>query len=218
MAEVRLSDAERKAQAMKKSMQKALKNLSDTCSSEFVAMKDQFQSELDGFYDLFEAYVDTQNQQVQWEKVVLPGEDLIVPYTRLDDFDERESKDILSKVVVLKLNGGLGTTMGCLGPKSAIEVRGDRTFLDLAVQQIEHLNSSYGSNVELTLMNSFNTHEDTLKIVQKYETHPITVNLFNQSRYPRFYKESRLPCPKKFNDDKVSYPPSCHFCNLLLVL
>jgi UTP--glucose-1-phosphate uridylyltransferase len=210
MADAHLSDAERKAQAMKKSMQKALKNLADTCSSEFAAMKDQFQGELDGFYDLVEAYVDTQNQQVQWEKVVLPGEDLVVPYSNLEEFDERESRDVLSKVVVLKLNGGLGTTMGCLGPKSAIEVRGDRTFLDLAVQQIEHLNGQYGSNVELTLMNSFNTHEDTLKIVHKYETHPITVNLFNQSRYPRFYKESRLPCPKKFNDDKSKWYPPGH--------
>jgi len=27
--------------------------------------------------------------------------------------------------------------MGCVGPKSAIEVRGDDTFLDLTVRQIE---------------------------------------------------------------------------------
>jgi UDP-N-acetylglucosamine pyrophosphorylase len=38
---------------------------------------------------------------------------------------------------VLKLNGGLGTTMGCIGPKSVIEVREGMTFLDLSVRQIE---------------------------------------------------------------------------------
>jgi UDP-N-acetylglucosamine pyrophosphorylase len=38
---------------------------------------------------------------------------------------------------VLKLNGGLGTTMGCVGPKSIIEVRDGMTFLDLSVRQIE---------------------------------------------------------------------------------
>jgi UTP--glucose-1-phosphate uridylyltransferase len=40
-------------------------------------------------------------------------------------------------LAVLKLNGGLGTTMGCVGPKSAIEVRDGMTFLDLSVRQIE---------------------------------------------------------------------------------
>ena len=45
--------------------------------------------------------------------------------------------DLLNKLVVLKLNGGLGTSMGCVGPKSLISVRNDATFLDLTVQQIE---------------------------------------------------------------------------------
>ena len=44
---------------------------------------------------------------------------------------------MLSKLVVLKLNGGLGTSMGCKGPKSVITVRGEYTFLDMQVQQIE---------------------------------------------------------------------------------
>ena len=30
-----------------------------------------------------------------------------------------EIKNLLDKLVVLKLNGGLGTTMGCTGPKYA---------------------------------------------------------------------------------------------------
>ena len=44
-------------------------------------------------------------------------------------------KSMLSKVAVLKLNGGLGTSMGCVGPKSAIVVRDDMTFLDMCVHQ-----------------------------------------------------------------------------------
>ena len=47
---------------------------------------------------------------------------------------------LLDKLVVLKLNGGLGTSMGCVGPKSLISVRNDATFLDLTVQQIEVCN------------------------------------------------------------------------------
>ena len=57
------------------------------------------------------------------------------------DLPKQESKDtigdMLNKLVVLKLNGGLGTSMGCKGPKSVISVRNQLTFLDLTVQQIE---------------------------------------------------------------------------------
>jgi UTP--glucose-1-phosphate uridylyltransferase len=46
-------------------------------------------------------------------------------------------KQNLSKLVVIKLNGGLGTSMGCQGPKSTITVRDDLTFLDLTIRQLE---------------------------------------------------------------------------------
>lgn len=46
---------------------------------------------------------------------------------------------LLSKLVVVKLNGGLGTSMGCKGPKSVIPVRHELTFLDLTMQQIQVL-------------------------------------------------------------------------------
>ena len=58
-------------------------------------------------------------------------------------------KKMLDKLVVVKLNGGLGTSMGCRGPKSVIAVRNDLTFLDLTVQQIENLNRTYDSDVPL---------------------------------------------------------------------
>jgi len=75
---------------------------------------------------------------------------------------------MLDKLVVIKLNGGLGTSMGCHGPKSVIPVRSDLTFLDLTVQQIEHLNKTYDANVPLVLMNSFNTDEDTENEVKAF--------------------------------------------------
>ena len=165
---------------------------------------------MDGFNDLFKAYTEARDTEVVWDKVKLPDAEMIKVYDDLTPVDDSSAKDILSKLAVLKLNGGLGTGMGCTGPKSAIEVREDQTFLDLAVQQIENLNKRYGANVELSLMNSFNTHEDTLKIIHKYESHQVTVNLFNQSRFPRFYKESKSPCPKSFNDDKSKWYPPGH--------
>uniref|UniRef100_A0A4W5LH54 UTP--glucose-1-phosphate uridylyltransferase n=1 Tax=Hucho hucho TaxID=62062 RepID=A0A4W5LH54_9TELE len=90
--------------------------------------------------------------------------------------------DSLNRLVVVKLNGGLGTSMGCKGPKSLISVRNENTFLDLTVQQIEHLNKKYNTDVPLVLMNSFNTDEDTKKILQKYTHHRVKIHTFNQSR------------------------------------
>ena len=60
-----------------------------------------------------------------------------MPYASLDSASSTNEAAMLSKLAVLKLNGGLGTTMGCVGPKSAIEVRDGLTFLDLTVRQIE---------------------------------------------------------------------------------
>ena len=60
-----------------------------------------------------------------------------MPYAKLAACPKDKEKSYLNKLAVLKLNGGLGTTMGCVGPKSAIEVREGLTFLDLTVKQIE---------------------------------------------------------------------------------
>lgn len=69
-----------------------------------------------------------------WDKVKEPSPEQIITYKKLPKCDNPE---YLNKLAVLKLNGGLGTTMGCIGPKSAIEVRDGMTFLDLSVRQIE---------------------------------------------------------------------------------
>ena len=61
----------------------------------------------------------------------------VIPYDEVPCVDQSKAKELLSKLVVVKLNGGLGTSMGCVGPKSLIQVRNDSTFLDLTVQQIE---------------------------------------------------------------------------------
>lgn len=115
---------------------------------------------------------------------------------------------LLGKLAVLKLNGGLGTSMGCVGPKSVIEVREGMSFLDLSVRQIEYLNRTYGINVPFVLMNSFNTDDDTQNIIKKYEGHNVDIMTFNQSRYPRVLKDSLLPVSKDF-DSPISdwYPP-----------
>ena len=76
---------------------------------------------------------------------------------------------LLGQVVVIKLNGGLGTSMGLQAAKSLLSVRDGATFLDIMVRQIQHLRATSGEKVRLLLMNSFNTSDDTLAHLQRYQ-------------------------------------------------
>jgi len=100
---------------------------------------------------------------------------------------------LAEKLIVIKLNGGLGTSMGCKGPKSCIQVREHQTFLDLTVLQIRSMNQINGVTVPLVLMNSFNTHQDTLNLVRKYQDVDVKIESFNQSQFPRISADSLLP-------------------------
>ncbi|QCE01129.1 UTP--glucose-1-phosphate uridylyltransferase [Vigna unguiculata] len=170
------------------------------------------ENEKSGFINLVSRYLSGEAQHVEWSKIQTPTDEVVVPYDTLAPTpeDASEVKNLLDKLVVLKLNGGLGTTMGCTGPKSVIEVRDGLTFLDLIVIQIENLNSKYGSNVPLVLMNSFNTHEDTQKIIEKYQNSKIEIHTFNQSQYPRLVVEDFLPLPSKGRTDKDGWYPPGH--------
>src|SRR5688572_8426825 len=88
----------------------------------------------------------------------LPGMDA------LPDADESN----LARVVVLKLNGGLGTSMGMTKAKSLVEVKDGHTFLDVIARQVLHLRERHGAEVPLLLMNSFATRDDTLAALERY--------------------------------------------------
>ena len=119
---------------------------------------------------------------------------------------------MLNKLVVIKLNGGLGTSMGCKGPKSSIVVRDDLTFLDITVQQIEHLNRTFDTNIPLILMNSFNTDQETKKMIKKYSGLGVPILTFNQSKYPRISKDTLLPIAKDSQDKEGYVPITLYFC------
>ncbi|KAK6842203.1 hypothetical protein PG987_003063 [Apiospora arundinis] len=134
--------------------------------------KKLFETEMDNFFSLFRRYL---NEKSKGNAVY------VVDY---EDLANSESVNFLNKLAVLKLNGGLGTSMGCVGPKSVIEVRDGMSFLDLSVRQVEYLNRTYDTNVPFILMNSFNTNDDTAAIIKKYEGHNVDIMTFNQSRTP----------------------------------
>ncbi|KAI9352552.1 UTP--glucose-1-phosphate uridylyltransferase family [Zopfochytrium polystomum] len=165
---------------------------------------------MDSFYALFTRYLTerAKGQKLNWAKIKSPKPEQIIPYAKLPALSPDQNRENLRKLAVLKLNGGLGTTMGCVGPKSAIEVRDGMSFLDLTVRQIEYLNDTNAVNVPLILMNSFNTDTETSRIIQKYSSHSVQLMTFNQSRYPRVEKESLLPLAKAYDAPTgMWYPP-----------
>lgn len=170
------------------------------------------ENEKSGFISLVSRYLSGEAEQIEWSKIQTPTDEVVVPYDTLSPPPEdlEATKKLLDKLAVLKLNGGLGTTMGCTGPKSVIEVRNGFTFLDLIVIQIESLNKKYGCNVPLLLMNSFNTHDDTQKIVEKYANSNIEIHTFNQSQYPRLVMEDFQPLPSKGHAGKDGWYPPGH--------
>ena len=77
--------------------------------------------------------------------------------------DEPGAREALKRTVVIKLNGGLGTSMGMSAPKSLLEVKDSQSFLDIVVRQILDLRRRTGARLPLVLMNSFATRDASLE-------------------------------------------------------
>jgi UTP--glucose-1-phosphate uridylyltransferase len=86
------------------------------------------------------------------------------------DADPPQARDALDKTVVVKLNGGLGTSMGMDRAKSLLPVRPTgETFLDVIAKQVLALREEYAVRLPLLFMNSFRTRDDTLVALEKHD-------------------------------------------------
>lgn len=122
-------------------MEHELQRLLQTATAESKPFLD---NEMKRFASLFGRFLQEAGPSVDWSKIQKLPEEAVKNYaTLMAPPSDDKIRDMLDKLVVIKLNGGLGTSMGCHGPKSVIPVRSDLTFLDLTVQQIEvRLNSN----------------------------------------------------------------------------
>ena len=75
----------------------------------------------------------------------------------------------VSQLAVIKLNGGLGTSMGLERVKSLIEVKPGLSFLDCIARQVLHLRGGKDEPA-FYLMDSFSTRDDTLAALARYDT------------------------------------------------
>jgi UTP--glucose-1-phosphate uridylyltransferase len=153
------------------------------------------------FYELLEA----------GETGMIPESD-VDPLTHVPrkadlDLPDDVGRDALVVTAIIKLNGGLGTSMGMSKAKSLLTVRGHETFLDVIVGQVRHARKTFGARLPLVFMNSFRTEDDTLAALAVHDDVAVEgVPLsFVQSREPKLRADDLTP---------VSWPadPSLEWC------
>jgi UTP--glucose-1-phosphate uridylyltransferase len=136
------------------------------------------------------------------------------PLSDLPDADDLaapqpdELPDLLNGTVILKLNGGLGTSMGLAGPKSLLPVKDGLTFLDLIARQVLHLRAHTGARLPLVLMNSFATQQPSLKALAAYPDLPQDVPLdILQNKVPKLRADDHHPVSHPEAPDMEWAPP-----------
>ena len=130
------------------------------------------------------------------ESGLLPESEL-EPVASIPDFDALpEAGDApLDRALILKLNGGLGTSMGLTGPKSLLEVKPGRTFLDVVRLQAAQ------AGVPLVLMNSFATRSASMAALGD------AAEDFVQSKVPKLRADDLAPVEWPDDPDKEWAPP-----------
>jgi UTP--glucose-1-phosphate uridylyltransferase len=143
----------------------------------------------------------------------LIGEADIEPVDALPDAEDLDAdgEDVLDQAVVLRLNGGLGTSMGLDGPKSLLEVREGLTFLDVVARQVLALRERTGARLPLVLMNSFSTREPSLERLARYPDLPVEgLELdFLQNKEPKLVEDTLEPVSWEA-DPSLEWAPPGH--------
>lgn len=122
-------------------------------------------------------------------------------------FSDDERRAAAAVTAVVKLNGGLGTSMGLDRAKTLLDVRPDLTFLDVIAGQVLALRRELGVPLPLLFMNSFRTRDDTLAALERYPDLPVDglpID-FLQNREPKLRADDLTP---------VDWPadPSLEWC------
>ncbi len=135
--------------------------------------------------------------------------DALPVFSELEPFSGLGRKHV-NQVAMIKLNGGLGTSMGMQGPKSMLPVKQDMNFLDIILRQSEVLATNHGHTVPVCFMDSKNTSQATLEYLMR--NHKITQDLplnFLQHRVPKVDCETLLPA-EHVSDPELEWAPPGH--------
>src|SRR5215211_452212 len=159
-----------------------------------------------------DTFADYYRRLAAGEQGMLP-EDELEPVEDLPDAEElpdESSTELLDKAVVVKLNGGLGTSMGMTGPKSLLEVKDGLSFLDITVRQVLEERRRSGARLPLVLMHSFYTREASLEALERYAELRADVPLdFVQGKVPKLRVDDLRPV--EWQDDReLEWAPPGH--------
>jgi UTP--glucose-1-phosphate uridylyltransferase len=145
------------------------------------------------------------------------GESGMVPESSIEPLDSPALADAevpddvgrqaLSRTVVVKLNGGLGTSMGLDRAKTLLPVRDGSTFLDVIARQVLAARRRHDVRLPLVFMDSFRTREETLAALAAYRDlpDPALPLDFLQNKEPKLRADDLTP---------VSWPadPTLEWC------
>ncbi len=162
--------------------------------------------EAEYFLSLYKKFQQGPAKVAEWESIQSPHASEMLSWDNLPSPDSAQLENYLSRLVVCKLNGGLGTSMGCSGPKSLIVVKEGKTFLDLMVDQLVAANRKYNTKIPLVLMNSFYTQAETARALESYSG-LLSIEAFEQSRFPRIQKTDGSLLDEKEFGREAWYPP-----------
>jgi UTP--glucose-1-phosphate uridylyltransferase len=121
-----------------------------------------------------------------------------------------DGERLLQSLVVVRLNGGLGTSMGLQRAKSLLPVKNGLTFNDVIARQLQSLRSRYGVTIPLVHMTSFSTDADVKVAMTSYadlspDDLPIS---FLQHRHPKIYVDTMMPANEQ--SDELNWNPPGH--------
>lgn len=167
---------------------------------------------IESFVRLYRRYRGGDPGQLPWSQIrpTDPGD--LVPWSELqDDALAQSGRELLEQLVVISLNGGLGTTMKLARAKSLIAVRQGQSFLDLTARQVLSLRQQQGVQVPWLLMNSFHTRQDSLDALASHaglQLSDLPLD-FVQNKVPRIAAQRGLPLDLP-NDDEATWAPPGH--------
>ena len=124
-------------------------------------------------------------------------------WEQLGDGPVKAGKQALEKTVLIKLNGGLGTSMGLETAKSLLQVRKGLTFLDVIAKQAIH------AEVPLVLMNSYATSSGAAEALRAYPklTRKDIPLSFLQHKEPKIVQDNLEPATWPVNPALEWCPP-----------
>lgn len=123
--------------------------------------------------------------------------------------DPEQEAAALAATAVVKLNGGLGTSMGMDKAKSLLQVRPGYSFLDVIARQVLALRRRYEVPLPVIFMNSFRTSADTLAALAAHPDLPVDgLPLdFLQNREPKLLSSDLTPVRWPADPDLEWCPP-----------